>query len=95
MNDTMRCIYTNVDSLPNKFDEFKNFVNETFPLVCGVTEIKPKNSRYSLNVNEFNLDGYNVHSCNVDNDVGRGVILYTHKSLNVIPFELGFKSQFG
>ena len=87
VQDTLRCFYTNVDSLPNKFDEFETIIKENLPLVCGVTEIKPKNNRYSLNVNEFNLDGYNVHSCNVDNDVGRGVILYTHKSLNVVPFE--------
>ena len=62
-------------------------------MIRGVTEVKPKNFRYSLNPSESNIEGYNVHSCNIENELGRGVILYTHKSLDVVPFEPKVKFQ--
>ena len=58
-----------------------------------MTEVKPKNSRYSLKSREFNIEGYNVHGCNRENKLGRGVILYAHKSLDAIPFEPKVKFQ--
>lgn len=45
-----------------------------------------------MNANEFNIDGYNLQSCNIENDTGRGVILYTHVSQDVTP--LTPKTQF-
>ena len=69
--DTLSCLYTNAYSLPNKFDELKNIITERYPLICGVsrvTEVKAKNFRYALNASEFNIEGYNVHGCNIKND---------------------------
>ena len=40
----MKCLYTNADSLKNKFSEFSIRVNEQSPMIIGVTEVKPNNS---------------------------------------------------
>lgn len=94
--DMLNCVYTNVDCLPNKFDEIK-MITENPPMIIGLTEIKPKKFRYSFNVNEFNIGSYNLYICNVENNVGRRVILYTHKPLTFLSLspKQKFKNQCG
>ncbi len=57
------------------------------PLVIGITEVKPKNLRFPVTSQEFSIDGYDIHDTLAKQ--GRGVILYTHKSLQAdnIEFE--------
>ena len=40
---SLKCMYTNADSLMNKFIEFKERVKMSNCLVTGITEVKPKN----------------------------------------------------
>ena len=54
-------------------------------MIIGITEVKPKYSRYCLNPAEISLPDYELFHVNVDNKVGRGVALYVHKSLNAAP----------
>ncbi len=77
-------MYTNADSLKNKFTEFKVRVQDKMPMIIGINEVKPKNSTNTLHEAEFNLDevgNYDVTPVNIDNRVGRGMLLYTSKEL--------------
>ena len=72
-------IYTNVDTLLNKRPELQALISVYHPHVIGITEVKPKNSRYDLSLAEIQLDGYEVfHNLKED---GRGVYLYISCSL--------------
>ena len=53
-------------------------------LVIGITEVKPKNQRFIINLAELALENYDMFQINVIEATGRGVILYTHKSLKAI-----------
>ena len=47
--------------------------------------MKPYNSAYRLNPAEFSIDSaghYDQFSVNIDNDIGSGMFLYVHKTLN-------------
>ncbi len=78
-------MYTNADSLKNKFTEFQVRIQDRKPKIIGITEVKPKNSTNPLIEAEFNLDDigdYDVTPLNIGNDVGRGMLLYTTKDLD-------------
>ena len=52
--------------------------------IIGVTEVKRKNGKNIINLQEYNLDfvgDYNVFQANIDNNVQKVPILYTHKTL--------------
>ena len=54
--------------------------------IIGITEVKSKNSKQRMNPVDYNLDdvgSYNIFSKNIDNDIGRGLLLYVHRSLEV------------
>lgn len=54
-------------------------------MIIGITEVKAKNSQYLPNVSEYKMEWcneYNLLSLNLDNNQGRGLILYVHQSLN-------------
>ena len=56
----IKIMYTNADSLPNKFTELQTCVNISTPHIIGISEVKTKNSRYELNEAELKIDGYNL-----------------------------------
>ena len=81
----LNCFYTNADQFRNKFKEFQTRIIYYEPKIIGITEVKPKKSAHKLNPAEFSIDSegnYNQFSVNIENDIGRGMILYGHKSLN-------------
>lgn len=56
------------------------------PLIhlIGITEVKSKSHKQQMIPTEFNLDDiedYNIFSRNIENDIGRGLLLYVHKTL--------------
>ena len=87
-NVQLNCMYTNADSLMNKFIEFKERVKMNNCLVIGITEVKPKNQRFIINLAELALENCDMFQINVIEATGRGVILYTHKSLKAISITL-------
>lgn len=58
-------------------------IQEDVPHILGITEPKPKNSRFKLNLAEFSLEvgNYDLFSKNMDVEYGRGLLLYVDKSL--------------
>ena len=80
----LSCFYTNADMLKNKLSELFVRVNSFAPDLIGITEVKPKKIKYSMEPAEFLLDtdmDYDMFYRNIDNFIGRGMILYTKKSL--------------
>ena len=63
------------------------------PLIIGITEVKPKNNRYPVQEAEYQLEGYNLWQVNIENQIGRGIIIYTHKSLIAKQLELTTKYE--
>ena len=53
------------------------------PNVIRINEVKPKNNRYPVNPDEFNLAdlNYDMFEKNIDTDTGRGQLLYTSKQV--------------
>ena len=53
-------------------------------MVIAITEVKPKNQKFLLNTADLGLSDYDLYH-NIDKQ-GRGVCIYTHKTLNAKPF---------
>ena len=85
-------MYTNADQLFNKFNELELLVQTKIPDIIAITEVKPKNNRYTPYVGELNLEGYTLWHTNIENEHGRGCIIYTLSNLNVR--ELRVKTHF-
>ena len=83
MLETLKVMYTNADTFTNKWDEFKARVLMKQPDIIGVAEVKPKRTNQTLNYNEFNLKEYNydLYPLNIDNKIGRGMLLYVKNNL--------------
>ena len=52
------------------------------PDIIVISELKPKNHRYPMTEADFKLDGYDTFKCNIDNKVGRGMIIYTKPDID-------------
>jgi hypothetical protein len=60
-------------------------------MIIGITEVKAKNQVYRCNISEYSMewcDNYDIFSVNIDNDIGRGMILYVHKSLAAVEVKM-------
>ena len=78
----LSCLYTNIDTMSNKKDEFECRIRQSDPDIIGITEINPKNSQHQLIDKDLQLAGYNSYF----NTEGRGVALYIkdiHTSVEV------------
>ncbi len=65
------------------------------PHIIGINEVKPKNSRYKPTESEFKISDigdYDLLSTNLDKEIGRGMILYTHSHLEAKQVKM--KTQF-
>lgn len=74
-------MYTNSDVLDNKMEELKLYVNNHKPTIISIAEVKPKNYRYEPNISTYKIEGYTLYQSNIENRIGRGVLLYIHNSL--------------
>ncbi len=84
------CLYTNTDCLTNKMSELKNIIAmcQQQPLVIGITEVKPKNHRYTIEKSELALEEYDMFPCNISNETGRGIVLHIHKNINATEYKV-------
>ncbi len=86
----LKCIYTNADSLKNKMNEFITRISDCDPDIICVNEVKPKHMKDNLTESEFSLkdEGYNMFPLNIDNNTGRGMLLYTKSSVKAERIEI-------
>ena len=80
--DGLNCLYTNADSMINKIDEFRTIVKNSKPHIIGITELKPKNSCFDIEIPEINLPGYELFTSSLQNGPERGCAIYIDRSLN-------------
>ena len=82
-NNWIKVMYTNCDQMSNKIDEIEDRITISNPHIIAINEVKPK-AKKNYSMKDFNCDKndhYNVISNNIDNDIGRGQLLYVKKSL--------------
>ena len=74
-------LFTNADQLTSsKKIELQNYIEKEKPLIIGVSEVKPKNAKERVQP-DYEIPGYSLHPVNLEQEVGRGVAVYTHKSI--------------
>lgn len=83
LNTHINCLYTNADQLNNKFSELELMVQSNSYDIILITEIKPKNQRFSIFPGEYSLDGYDMYHANIDSIIGRGCLMYAKKYIHV------------
>lgn len=80
----LKGFYTNADTLTNKKEELLTRISEETPDFIGITEVKPKNSRFPTQESDLKIPGYDCWS---EFKNGRGVALYVRNHLNSLPIE--------
>ena len=71
----IKCMYTNIDTYNNKRSDILSRIAVTKPDIIGLTEINPKNAKWSLEQADLQIEGYTVYY----SLEGRGVALYIGK----------------
>ena len=66
----------------NKLNELQIRLFDKNTLICGVTEIMPKNCFNKPEENDFKILNRNLHTNIKDTQNGRGTGLFIHNSLN-------------
>ena len=77
----IKACYVNARSLRNKFEDLEVLAAMEKYHIIGVTESWLDTSNRDF-IAEYNLPGYTIFSCERENRVGGGVILYIHNSLH-------------
>ena len=91
---SLKVMFTNADQLsPSKMVELRKQVEKEKPLIIAVSEVKQKNPN-DVSVMDYDIHGYTLHPVNLDNEVGRGIAVYTkdalEKSVNQVDLDLRF-----
>jgi exonuclease III len=73
----LEVLYTNIDGILNKKEEFVKMVNERNSSIVAVTEYVPKTIK--LSEAELQLNGYDMF---VNKSPKRGTVLYVNNKLN-------------
>lgn len=73
----LQCMYTNLDTFNNKRTELQARISIVSPDIIGITEVNPKNAKWTLNHPDLQMQGYSLFV-----DLGRrGVALYVKESM--------------
>ena len=79
----IRIMFANADQLTTtKKDELLTRIQNEKPMIVAITEAKPKNRAKERSIMDYQLENYSLHPINLQpDDPGRGIAVYTHKSL--------------
>ena len=90
----IKIMYTNADQLTtSKMTELKNTIERKQPLIVAICEIKPKIA-CERSQKDYEIPNYTIHPVNLDNDNGRGLAIYVHKSLEKSAIQLTTTNDF-
>ena len=77
-----KIMFTNADQLtPSKKAELAVSIDQQKPMVIAVCEVKPKNSS-DRQLLDYCIPGYSLHPVNLDDNIGRGIAVFTHESMD-------------
>ena len=54
------CLYTNADQFMNKRNEFAAAMNIYEPDIVGITEVKPKTTRFKVQESELTINNFDI-----------------------------------
>ena len=75
-------IYINADQFTTmKKSELLEFVERKKPQIIVICEVKPKIPREPTEL-DYVMPGYSVHPVNLDSNIGRGILIYIHYSID-------------
>lgn len=74
-------MYTNCDTLTNKFDELELNVSINNPDIIIINEVLPKYKRYIIHTSEIEINGYKLYTNNFDDKDIRGVAIYIKRKI--------------
>ena len=91
----LKLLYTNCDSLPNKMEELKVYIEELKPHIIALTECIPKNVQRISAVRDelicsLQIEGYELY--HNWSSVGRGVALYVDNNIKSSALQTSFSS---
>ena len=91
----IKVMFTNADQLNHsKKNELENRIVTEKPMIIAVSEIKPKNGG-EFSEADYKIDGYTLNPVNVEPAIGgRGMIVYTHNSLDKSTVQLSPLASF-
>ena len=91
---SLEVMYTNADQLTaSKMTELKKLIERKNPLVIAVCEVKPKNT-CERSIKDYEIPNYTLHPVNLLNNVGRGIAVYTHQSLDKSTIQIKSNQEF-
>ena len=92
---TMKIIFTNADQLTeSKMCELITKIHQEKPMIVAVSEIKMKQINKERSLEDFQIPDYTLHPVNLTNKTGRGIAVYTHKSIDKSIVEIQLDQQF-
>ena len=90
----IKILFTNADQFTHaKKDELKERIITEKPMLIAVSEVKPKNGR-EMSVIDYSIDDYTINPVNLDKTTGRGIIVYTHNSLDKSAIQVKVSNSF-
>ena len=92
----IKIMFANVDQLTTaKKNEFLARIQQEQPMIVAVTEVKLKNSTKERSNIDYEMENYSLHPINLLNtDPGRGIAVYTHKSIEKSIAEITTEIEF-
>jgi len=82
---SMNILFTNAGS---KMCEVIAKIHQEKPMLVVVSEVKNKSSAKQLVIEDFQMPNFTLHPVNLTNNVGRGVAVHSHKSIDKSTVEL-------
>ena len=91
---SVKVLFTNADQFTHaKKDELQQRIITEKPLLIAVSEVKLKNGREMSEI-DYSIDGYTINPVNLDKVSGRGIIVYTHNSLDKSALQIKISDSF-
>ena len=91
---SIKVLFTNADQFTHaKKDELQQRITTEKPMLIAVSEVKRKNGREMSDI-DYSIDGYTINPVNLDKEFGRGIIVYTHNSLDKSAIQIKVSNSF-
>ena len=91
---SVKILFTNADQFTHaKKDELQQRIVTEKPMLIAVSEVKSKNGR-DMNESDYSIEGYTINPTNLEKGTGRGIIIYTHNSLDKSAIQVWVSNPF-